>query len=125
MALRNLETFERGLPEMGSISQNFPESGKSIVYNRCAAQPLVLPFTPILHSTSIQCQTDISRLYIMNTFPNGFNVYILCCANFRFNKTSVADGIGAVLTGEMDAFIYDGTVLDYLVSQVIDFYTIL
>ncbi|XP_077297694.1 glutamate ionotropic receptor NMDA type subunit 2 isoform X2 [Arctopsyche grandis] len=34
-----------------------------------------------------------------------------------FNKTSVADGIGAVLTGEMDAFIYDGTVLDYLVSQ--------
>ncbi|KYN08766.1 Glutamate [NMDA] receptor subunit epsilon-2 [Cyphomyrmex costatus] len=34
-----------------------------------------------------------------------------------FNKTSVADGIEAVVTGEMDAFIYDGTVLDYLVAQ--------
>ncbi|XP_011338404.1 glutamate receptor ionotropic, NMDA 2B isoform X6 [Ooceraea biroi] len=34
-----------------------------------------------------------------------------------FNKSSVADGIEAVVTGEMDAFIYDGTVLDYLVAQ--------
>ncbi|XP_020280170.1 glutamate receptor ionotropic, NMDA 2B isoform X3 [Pseudomyrmex gracilis] len=34
-----------------------------------------------------------------------------------FNKSSVAEGIEAVITGEMDAFIYDGTVLDYLVAQ--------
>ncbi|XP_043260373.1 glutamate receptor ionotropic, NMDA 2B isoform X4 [Colletes gigas] len=34
-----------------------------------------------------------------------------------FNKTSVTEGIEAVISGEMDAFIYDGTVLDYLVAQ--------
>nr|XP_012218904.1 PREDICTED: glutamate receptor ionotropic, NMDA 2B-like [Linepithema humile] len=34
-----------------------------------------------------------------------------------FNKSSVTDGIEAVISGEMDAFIYDGTVLDYLVAQ--------
>ncbi|XP_031771807.1 glutamate receptor ionotropic, NMDA 2B isoform X7 [Apis florea] len=35
----------------------------------------------------------------------------------EFNKSSVAEGIEAVISGEMDAFIYDGTVLDYLVAQ--------
>lgn len=35
----------------------------------------------------------------------------------RFNKTSVADGVAAVLNGNLDSFIYDGTVLDYLVAQ--------
>ncbi|XP_058827198.1 glutamate receptor ionotropic, NMDA 2B [Topomyia yanbarensis] len=35
----------------------------------------------------------------------------------QYNKTSVADGVAAVLSGGMDAFIYDGTVLDYLVQQ--------
>ncbi|XP_066141506.1 glutamate receptor ionotropic, NMDA 2B isoform X2 [Euwallacea fornicatus] len=34
-----------------------------------------------------------------------------------FNKSTVMKGVGAVLSGEMDAFIYDGTVLDYLTSQ--------
>ncbi|XP_011261455.1 glutamate receptor ionotropic, NMDA 2B isoform X4 [Camponotus floridanus] len=34
-----------------------------------------------------------------------------------FNKSSVTEGIEAVVTGDMDAFIYDGTVLDYLVAQ--------
>ncbi|XP_072757111.1 glutamate receptor ionotropic, NMDA 2B isoform X8 [Anoplolepis gracilipes] len=34
-----------------------------------------------------------------------------------FNKSSVTDGIEAVISGDMDAFIYDGTVLDYLVAQ--------
>ncbi|XP_032665885.1 glutamate receptor ionotropic, NMDA 2B isoform X6 [Odontomachus brunneus] len=33
-----------------------------------------------------------------------------------FNKSTVAEGIEAVISGDMDAFIYDGTVLDHLVS---------
>ena len=34
-----------------------------------------------------------------------------------FNKSSVAEGIQSVLAGQLEAFIYDGTVLDYLVAQ--------
>ncbi|CAD7089910.1 unnamed protein product [Hermetia illucens] len=35
----------------------------------------------------------------------------------EYNKTSVAEGVASVLSGGLDAFIYDGTVLDYLVAQ--------
>lgn len=35
----------------------------------------------------------------------------------RFNKSTVTDGIANVLNDNLDAFIYDGTVLDYLVAQ--------
>lgn len=35
----------------------------------------------------------------------------------QFNKTTVLNGVATVLSGEMDAFIYDGTVLEYLTSQ--------
>lgn len=34
-----------------------------------------------------------------------------------FNKSSVAEGIQDIILGNLDAFIYDGTVLDYLVAQ--------
>lgn len=42
------------------------------------------------------------------------NIGFICC---RYNKSSVAEGIQSVLSGGLDAFIYDGTVLDYLVAQ--------
>ncbi|XP_043290042.1 glutamate receptor ionotropic, NMDA 2B isoform X2 [Venturia canescens] len=35
----------------------------------------------------------------------------------KFNKSSVYGGIDAVVSGDIDAFFYDGTVLDYLVAQ--------
>lgn len=35
----------------------------------------------------------------------------------QFNKTNVMEGVDAVLSSDLDAFIYDGTVLDYLTSQ--------
>lgn len=35
----------------------------------------------------------------------------------QFNRTTVLAGVADVLSGDIDAFIYDGTVLDYLTSQ--------
>lgn len=35
----------------------------------------------------------------------------------KYNKSVVADGVDSVLSGDLDAFIYDGSVLDYLASQ--------
>ncbi|XP_023245699.1 glutamate receptor ionotropic, NMDA 2B-like [Copidosoma floridanum] len=35
----------------------------------------------------------------------------------HFNKNNAAEGVEAVVNGDLDAFIYDGTVLDYLVTQ--------
>lgn len=42
---------------------------------------------------------------------------LIFCLLFRYNKSSVADGVADVLNGNLDCFIYDGTVLDYLVAQ--------
>uniref|UniRef100_A0A2S2QKY9 Glutamate n=1 Tax=Sipha flava TaxID=143950 RepID=A0A2S2QKY9_9HEMI len=44
-------------------------------------------------------------------FPEMFN-YMK-----SFNRNTVTDGLNSLLTAELDAFIYDGTVLDYLVTQ--------
>ncbi|XP_050443554.1 glutamate receptor ionotropic, NMDA 2B isoform X1 [Adelges cooleyi] len=44
-------------------------------------------------------------------FPEMFN-YMK-----SFNRSTVQEGLSSLLTGELDAFIYDGTVLDYLVTQ--------
>lgn len=41
----------------------------------------------------------------------------MCTLYCRYNKTTVGEGIASVLNGGLDAFIYDGTVLDYLVAQ--------
>lgn len=46
------------------------------------------------------------------------NYFKLILITFRYNRSTVSAGVTGVLTGELDAFIYDGTVLDYLVSQV-------
>lgn len=35
----------------------------------------------------------------------------------RYNRSSVASGVASVLNSKLNAFIYDGTVLDYLVAQ--------
>ncbi|XP_065211910.1 glutamate receptor ionotropic, NMDA 2B isoform X2 [Planococcus citri] len=35
----------------------------------------------------------------------------------QYNRTAVKDGVDAVLSRDLDSFIYDGTVLDYLVEQ--------
>ncbi|XP_057321766.1 glutamate receptor ionotropic, NMDA 2B isoform X2 [Microplitis mediator] len=35
----------------------------------------------------------------------------------NFNRTNVLKGIESVINGQLDAFLYDGTVLDYIVAQ--------
>lgn len=64
-------------------------------------------------STQIEFPNPIYRQIIMQYVSLYF-----CLVIFRrHNKSSVADGVADVLSGSLDAFIYDGTVLDYLVAQ--------
>ena len=59
------------------------------------------------------------------TIPNGATDFVMK-KNFpnmhmymkKFNKPTVKEGAKAVKQGRMDAFIYDATVLEYLVGQV-------
>ncbi|XP_017062954.1 glutamate receptor ionotropic, NMDA 2B isoform X2 [Drosophila eugracilis] len=72
---------------------------------------LVHPFS---HKPSFKFGT-IPYSHTDSTIHKYFNVM----HNYmrQYNKTSVADGVAAVLNGNLDSFIYDGTVLDYLVAQ--------
>ncbi|UYV79946.1 GRIN2B [Cordylochernes scorpioides] len=58
------------------------------------------------------------------TIPNGSTEAILSknkhfIYNYmtKYNKQKVEDGIKAIKKGELDAFVYDATVLEYLVGQ--------
>lgn len=54
---------------------------------------------------------------ILNMVCSFFLFCLIINILFRYNKSSVADGVAAVLNSNLDSFIYDGTVLDYLVAQ--------
>lgn len=61
---------------------------------------------------------DVSNSFLYSTILSFSYLFL---QTFSFNKTSVADGVASVLNGALsgglDAFIYDGTVLDYLTAQ--------
>ena len=57
----------------------------------------------------------MNRLLIEENSPSYLN--ILNRFFLRFNKDTVTDGFKAVKSDELDAFLYDATVLEFLVGQ--------
>lgn len=51
---------------------------------------------------------------LLSRSRNKFGFVFRVCS---YNKSSVKEGIQDIIAGNLDAFIYDGTVLDYLVAQ--------
>lgn len=75
----------------------------------------VTPIQPY-RNTSRKC-TIIWIREFKSLCPELVEIKEILLFSNRFNKSTVSDGISAVLNGGLDAFIYDGTVLDYLVAQ--------
>nr|CAD7394986.1 unnamed protein product [Timema cristinae] len=88
-----------------------PENTADIVYYHPIVFQLAKPFSnkPMYKFGTIPWSHTDSTL---NKYFKEMHAYMR-----TYNRTTVAEGIVSVLNGELDAFIYDGTVLDYLVAQ--------